>query len=264
MELGSGVPLAMVLSWFVSNSAEALIGAAGVRRFNDRPAQFDSFRRSGCSWCSRRSSRRFCSSFLDAAFVQWNGWGTDSYWQVWRVRFFSNVLAILTTGAGDRHVGQSEAAVASRDQARRALERACSSAARLSTMVFARPALGGPRKAGAAVCAVAISPVGRRPIRAGGASASLLVFALLSVWGAIHGRGPFVGRSMGDNVLSLQLFLIVTYIPLFALTAAIRECGRARGKARRSEERLTLSLGAAQVGAWDWNIAAAIRRAPEA
>ena len=38
----------------------------------------------------------FLSSFLDAAFVRWNGWGTDGYWQVWRLRFFSNVLAILT------------------------------------------------------------------------------------------------------------------------------------------------------------------------
>src|SRR5689334_15203400 len=37
-ELGSGVPLSMVLSWFVSNSAEALIGGLGVRRFTDRPA----------------------------------------------------------------------------------------------------------------------------------------------------------------------------------------------------------------------------------
>jgi PAS domain S-box-containing protein len=88
----------------------------------------------------------------------------------------------------------------------------------------------------------------------GGASASLLVFALLSVWGAIHGRGPFVGRSMGDSVLSLQLFLIVTYIPMLALAAAIRERAQAMSEARRTGEWLNLALGAAQVGAWDWDI----------
>jgi integral membrane sensor domain MASE1 len=56
-----------------------------------------------------------------------------------------------------------------------------------------------------------------------GASGCLLVFAVLSALGAIHGQGPFVGRSVADNVLALQLFLIVTYIPLMALAATIRE-----------------------------------------
>src|SRR5262245_2460607 len=36
-ELQSGVPLAMVLGWFLSNSAEALIGAICMRRFCESP-----------------------------------------------------------------------------------------------------------------------------------------------------------------------------------------------------------------------------------
>ena len=87
-----------------------------------------------------------------------------------------------------------------------------------------------------------------------GSSACLLLVTALSVWGAIHGQGPFVGRSVADNVLSLQLFLIVTYVPILALTAVIRERRTAEETARRSEEWLNLSLSAAQVGAWDWNI----------
>jgi len=38
----------------------------------------------------------FVSSFLDAAFVKIVGWGTAEYWDLWRARFLSNVLAALT------------------------------------------------------------------------------------------------------------------------------------------------------------------------
>ena len=143
VELGSGVPLSMVLSWFVSNSAEALIGAVGVRRFNDRPAQFDSFRQVGVFVVFAAILAPFLSSFLDAAFVQWNGWGVDSYWQVWRVRFFSNVLAILTLVPAivtwaDRDLGSLRSA-----SPRRILEAGALAGGLLlvCTLVFAWPAL---------------------------------------------------------------------------------------------------------------------------
>src|SRR4029434_4700060 len=37
----------------------------------------------------------FLSSFLDAAFVVWNHWGQDGYWELIRIRLFSNALAAL-------------------------------------------------------------------------------------------------------------------------------------------------------------------------
>jgi len=256
VELGSGVPLSMVLSWFVSNSAEALIGAAGVRRFNDRPAQFDSFRQVGVFVVFAAILAPFLSSFLDAAFVQWNGWGADSYWQVWRVRFFSNVLAILTLVPAivtwaDKDLGSLRSAAR-----RRILEAGALAGGLLlvCTLVFAWPALATNESAALLYAPLPFLLWAAVRFGPGGASASLLVFALVSVWGAIHGRGPFVGRSTGDNVLSLQLFLIVTYIPLLALAAAIRERAHAMSDASRTGEWLNLALGAAQVGAWDWDL----------
>jgi len=143
VELGSGVPLSMVLSWFVSNSAEALIGAAAVRRFTDRPAQFDSFRQVTVFVVFAAILAPFLSSFLDAAFVQWNGWGADSYWHVWSARFFSNVLAILTLVPAiatwaDRDIGSL------RSVSPRRLTEAIVLVGGLllvCTLVFARPAL---------------------------------------------------------------------------------------------------------------------------
>jgi len=48
-ELQSGVPAAMVLGWFVSNSSEALIGAACIRVLVAGPLRFDSSRTSAFS-----------------------------------------------------------------------------------------------------------------------------------------------------------------------------------------------------------------------
>lgn len=256
VELGSGVPWPMVLSWFVSNSAEALIGAWGVRRFIARPVQFDTFQRVGIFIVFAAILAPFLSSFLDAAFVQWNGWGTSGYWEVWRVRFFSNVLAILTLvpvivtwGAADFRRLRAAAP-------RRILEASVliSSLLVVCTFVFARPELAihtTPALLYAPLPFLLWAAVRFGPA---GASICLFVFAVLSVWGAINGQGPFVGRSVSDNVLALQLFLIVTYVPLMALAAAIRERAHAESEARRSGEWLNLALGAGQSGAWDWDI----------
>ena len=87
-----------------------------------------------------------------------------------------------------------------------------------------------------------------------GASTSLLLCALLSIWGAVRGQGPFVARSPQENALAIQLFLIVTWIPVMSLAAVIRERARAEEQARRSEEQLQLAIEAARLGRWDWDI----------
>src|SRR5207237_6486142 len=38
----------------------------------------------------------FLSSFLDAWFVRLNGWGSQPYWEIWRMRFSSNAAAAIT------------------------------------------------------------------------------------------------------------------------------------------------------------------------
>ena len=74
-ELQSGVPLTMVLGWFVSNSAEALIGAVCIRRFCASPLRFGSFRDVGVFLLFGAFLAPLLSSFLDAALVTTIGWG---------------------------------------------------------------------------------------------------------------------------------------------------------------------------------------------
>src|SRR5947207_14338012 len=96
IQLQSNVPPSMILCWFISNCVEALIGAASVRAFLPRPIQFDRMRNVAIFCFFGALLGPFLSSFLDAAFVTLNHWGNDGYWEVWRIRFTSNVLAALT------------------------------------------------------------------------------------------------------------------------------------------------------------------------
>ena len=94
-ELRDHVPLSMVLGWFVSNSAEALIGAACVRRFVGVPVRFDTIRRMGAFIVAGALVAPLVSSFFDAGFVTLFRWGTDTYWQFWQARLLSNIVAML-------------------------------------------------------------------------------------------------------------------------------------------------------------------------
>ena len=93
VELRAGVPLPMIACWFVSNSSEALIGAIIMRRLSPRGDRLDTMRALSVFMLIAAPLAAFLSSFLDAAFVALNHWGAIGYWNVWRLRVFSNVLA---------------------------------------------------------------------------------------------------------------------------------------------------------------------------
>jgi PAS domain S-box-containing protein len=68
-----------------------------------------------------------------------------------------------------------------------------------------------------------------------GVSTSMIVIALLSIWGVVHGRGPFAGPEPLDNVLSLQLFLLLTTAPFMVLAVIVEERRRTEEELRESE-----------------------------
>jgi PAS domain S-box-containing protein len=256
VQLQNGVPVSMALCWFISNSAEALLGAGLIRWLIHGPIRLDSFRRVGIFVLFGALFAPFASSFLDVWFVRLNDWGSGGFWENWRIRFLSNVLAILAivpVMVTWKNLGIHSLRSAT---ARRVLEASFLAASLMvaCTFVLIDPpsdALATPELLCVPLPFLLWSAVRFGPA---GSSACLLMFTLLSVWSTIHGQGPFIGRSLGENVLSVQVFLIVTYVPLLALSAVIGERGRAEDQARRKEEQLNLALSAAHVGAWDWDI----------
>jgi PAS domain S-box-containing protein len=243
VELASGIPLPMVLSWFVSNCSEAVIGAGGMRLV-DRSPRLDTLRRAANFVVVGVFLSIFISSFLDAAFVAWNRFGTDGYWAVWRSRFLSNVLATLALVPVIVHAATARLS-------------------RLREVPVARYAEGALLAAGLlTVCVSVFTAESPRPVTVvallyaplpfllwaavrfgpGGSSASLLLLSLFAVWAAINGHSPFDATSATENALLLQLFLIVTYIPVLTLGALMAERRHGEHVLRRSEERFAVAF----------------------
>src|SRR5262245_53778701 len=190
VELQAGIPLPMVMSWFVSNSIDALIGAGLIRRLSPGPVGFDSFRRYSILVLATFVSVGL-SSFLDAWFVQLNAFGAVGYWDNWRMRFFSNILATLTLVPLIVGLGAAAMAVSRPTPARRLLEGLLLAAILLVVCysVFSRPV--GPKT----VPALLYAPLPFllwAAVRFGPATTSgfLLGVALLAIDGAIGGDGP--------------------------------------------------------------------------
>ena len=254
-ELNANVPPAMVLCWFVSNCSEALIGASVLRYLRGREVQLDSTRDVEI-FILVALLAPFLSSFLDAAFVMLNKHGNSPYWSVFRMRFFSNVLAslslvplILTWKAG----GISALLKASKW---RYLEVSLLATCLLIVGIASFATQKAGQNTTPAFLYLPLPLLLWAAIRFGprGSSTALVAVSFFAIWGAIHGIGPFATQSAEMNALSVQLFLIVAAMPLLFLAALIKERERAQELASQKEERLEMALDAAQMGTWDWRI----------
>jgi two-component system sensor kinase FixL len=255
VQFQSGVPAAMFLSWFVSNCTEALIGAALFRRFGHGARSFDSFQGTLVFLVCGGVAAPILSSFLDAGLVTWNGWGDSGFWRVWCTRVSANVLAaitlvpvILTAFETLSHRIRPDArTVAKVSAGMTALIGVC-----WFVFVQYRPApTTSPALLYAPVPLLVLAAVRFGPL---GASVSILTCALVAIWGAVLGRGPFVASSALENALSIQTFLTVAWIPIMSLAAVMRERAQAESNARLSEAQLAVAIEAAQLGRWEWDI----------
>ena len=84
----------------------------------------------------------------------------------------------------------------------------------------------------------------------GGISAYMLVITCQAIWGAMHGRGPFLMQTPPENALALQMFLLVTGTPLMFLAVLIQEERRSRSALRESEVRFRNVADTAPVLIW--------------
>lgn len=253
IQLQSDVPLPMILGWFASNSSEAVIGALCLRYLIGGPLSFDSIRQVSI-FVFVALFAPFVSSFLDAGFVTLNRWGTGNYWQVWRMRFYSNVLAelilvpLIIMWSKDRLSPFRGLSLG------RWLE---TLALAFGLLVVSFGAFSWNQSSNTHALLYAPLPILLwAAVRFGpkGVNISLAFVTFLAIWNAVHGRGPFIDNSAEQNALSIQLFLILISMPLMFLAAVIQQLAQAQENARRNEDRLTMALSSAQMGSWDWHI----------
>ena len=81
-----------------------------------------------------------------------------------------------------------------------------------------------------------------------GVSTSVILTAFLSIWGAIHGRGPFAESQSDNDLLSLQLFLFFAAAPFMVLAVLVEERERAAEELGDSEEKFRSVFRDAGIG----------------
>ncbi|HEU4434756.1 MAG TPA: MASE1 domain-containing protein, partial [Pyrinomonadaceae bacterium] len=221
-QVNAGVPFPMMLCWYISNCTEAVIGASVLRYFT-KQVRLDTSYHVGM-FILVAILGPFVSSFLDAGFVRLNNFGTSPYWDIFRMRFFSNTLASLTLvplivtwkKGGVRSLTTAPAA--------RVLEASLVAAGLLivGNISFGRREI--IQNTGPVLLYLPLPFLLWASIRFGprGSSAALMVVSLFAIWGAIHGRGPFIGEPE-ESAMSVQSFLIVAAVTLLFLSAVIRE-----------------------------------------
>jgi signal transduction histidine kinase len=240
-ELQSGVPAAMVIGWYISNCTEALLGAGLVRVFVPGPLRLDSFRSTGIFLLCGALAAPLASSFLDAALVKLTGWGQDAYWDMVRMRFFSNVLAqmtivplIVTWAAIGWHGFRSQPIARHAEAVVLLLGLVAASLVVFDLPVFdanVAPALFYAPLPFLLWAAVRLGVVGT--------ATALATLAFVTIWGAVHGLGPFTGGTPQETARDMQLFLITVSVPLLLLAVVLEE--RARSEREAHEQRLQLT-----------------------
>src|SRR6516225_4024900 len=159
--------------------------------------------------------------------------GKGDYWVSWRISFFSEAIVYLTLmpailgwfGKGPAQDKESRANY---------LEAALLIAGLVVCGYFA---FAAPRSYGSEAMLYALVPfLLWAALRFGttGVSSSAIAIAVLAIWGATHGRGPFIESRPLNNVFSLQLFLFFTAAPFMVLAAVVEENKQASEQLFRS------------------------------
>ena len=185
--------------------------------------------------------------FIGAFFVAVAANG--NYWARWRIYFFSEAIVYLTLVPAI--LGWFSKGPAGDQKSRAYYLEAAGLMAGL--VVFGYLTFAAPWKYSSEALPYSLVPFMLwSALRFGstGVSSSAIAIAILALWGAAHGRGPFIESRLLSNVLSLQLFLFFMVAPFMVLAAAVEEN-------RQSSERLFRSIFEnAQIGISVFNVPA--------
>lgn len=80
-----------------------------------------------------------------------------------------------------------------------------------------------------------------------GVTLATLIVSLFAIWGTSHGVGPFVGRTLNDSLLVLQVFLGSNVVMFMFLAATVEERRLAAATLHESERRLAANLAVTRI-----------------
>ena len=242
-DLQAGVALSSIVRFIPGNTVEVLISAIGLRYcFNGVP-KLDSVKA-----LAKYSFFAIVLAPSAGAFLSAQGVARD-YWTGWKIVVLSEVLAFVTvTPALLSWV--IEGRVLMRRSRAHHLEGVVLIAGLflVSYIVFTVP----EDSRSPALFYTLVPFLLWSALRFGwlGVSTSLIAVTSLSIWGAVHGRGPFSAMVPLTNPLPLQMFLVFASIPFMVLAALAEEHQQSAQVARESEDRFRLVANTAPVMIW--------------
>jgi signal transduction histidine kinase len=225
-ELESGVPTAMVLSWFVSNSFQALLGAIFIHSFSGTNPRLHRINNLITFLIFGAFLAPFVASFLDTTLVRLNGLQTaQSYWELWQLRFLSNVLASLILVPFVLEWAQADIKLLTQTSWSRYLEAVLLLAGLFGVgyLVFNSQSTTFINESSRLYWPLPFLVWATVRFGVRGVSSVLLIVMFMAITGATDGSGPFTAGSAARNALSIQVFLIVVSGTLLALAAIIEE-----------------------------------------
>jgi PAS domain S-box-containing protein len=242
-DLQAGVPLSSIARFIPGNTVEVLISAIGLRYCFDGVPRLNSVRA-----VTKYSFFAVVLAPFAGAFLSAHGIARD-YWTGWKIVFLSEVLAFVTvTPALLSWV--SEGRVFMRRSRAHHVEGVLLIAGLVlvSYIVFTVP----EDSRSPALFYTLVPFLLWSALRFGwlGVSTSLIAVTSLSIWGAVHGRGPFSNLVPLTNPLPLQMFLVFASVPFIFLAALAEEHEEAARVVRESEERFRLVANTAPVMIW--------------
>ena len=242
-DLQAGVPLSSI-AWFIpGNTVEVLISAIGLRYcFNGVP------RLNSVRALAKYSFFAIVLAPFAGAFLSAHGIARD-YWTGWKICFLSEVLAFVTvTPALLSWVSEG------RGLMRRSRAHHLEGLMLIAGLVLVSYIVFTVREdsRSPALFYTLVPFLLWSALRFGwlGVSTSLVTVTSLSIWGAVHGRGPFSAMVPLTHPLPLQMFLVFASIPFMVLAALAEEHEQAAQVVRESEERFRLVANTAPVMIW--------------
>jgi PAS domain S-box-containing protein len=247
-DLQTGLTIGSTARLILADTVEVLIAALGVSYSFDGVPRLNSVKALAKYSFFAVILAPFSGAFIGALAL--NG----DYWISWRIGFFSEALAFLTlTPAILSWV--NEARTSSKRTRAEYLQATMPIAALVLLGYFTFVASGKNTPPALLYSLIPFLLWSGLRFGATGASTSVIVVAFLSIWGAVHGRGPFTGPAPLSNVLSLQLFLFFAATPFMVLAALVEEDKQGEAALRKSEERFRLAVQAGKMFAYEWDAA---------
>ena len=241
-DVQTGVPIRSIVWLILSNAVEVLTAALCLSYSFDGVPRLNSVKALARYSFYAVFLAPFVGAFLGALSAR------SDYWASWKMAFLSEALGFLILMPAILGWARDIPAWVRRPRAHMEATALLVALVILGVLAFLGPGRSDPP----ALLYSFVPLLLWSTLRFGstGVSTSMVAIAFVSIWGAVHDRGPFTAPGPLVDVLSLQLFLFFAAAPFMALAALAEEHRQSEEAIRESEGRFRLVANTAPVLIW--------------